>query len=321
MQRYTNTLILLVVVAVVAAAGLYLTEYHQPAQLEHIENMEELSRLQEAQVTQLLVEAERSSDRADEAVRRWEARYRYIPAEMTTPDIVEYLEEMTSRGFEAFNIRLTDIKRTEEISHYTFSVDGTAYYSNLYDFVWQIENEPDFYRIRDLTMARTIVYDEGSSSRRRKDMVRFSLTLDAYFAGLTGLSAAREDLTPIPAEYLPDRELAHNSFYPLVRAKETTDNARGLVDVERARLVSIAGSRAIFEDGNTQHVVYEGSDVYRGQIVKIDPINVFVRVVLTKDGNTETLDIQMEDSSPTYRQAEGNVRLVPVETKDGNERR
>jgi len=316
MNTYLNTLLLLGVALVVCGAGYYVTEIQQPARLEHLQDVERVARLQHAQVIQLLAQAEKSSDMADASVRKWNSRYRYVPTELSTPDVVEYLEEMTPQGFEAFDVRLETVKQSSDVNHYTFSVDGTGYYANLYDFIWQVENRPDFYRIRQLSMSRTTVYDQSrGSDKRGREMVRFSMMLDVFFGGLDGLSPERDQLAVVPADYRPSRDLLHNSFYPLVRGRARDDGAgSGLFDIRHASLVSIAGSRAIFQDGNSQFIVYEGSQVAYGTITRIDPINVFVRANLTIDGKSEVVDVQMKSERPIYRQAEGDVNLVPVET-------
>jgi hypothetical protein len=307
-----NTSLLLALLLLGAAGGYYVTEIHQPAQRQRLEDMNRVARSQQGEVAQLIAEAEVSADRAETTLRKWNARYRYVPAALTTPDIVEYLEPHTSRGFEAFNIRLDGVTRTPDVSQYTFSVDGTAYYPNLYQFIWAMENEPDFYRIRELNMSRTEVQDTRRGTRR--DMVRFTMELDAYFMGIEGLSVDRDELAMVPTEYLPAPEVASNSFYPKVRVYRPRAVKDDRLDVEQASLVSIAGNRAIFEDGSTQYIVYEGSEVRYGTITRIDPINVLVRASLKKDGRTQTVDVTMEATNPSFRQAEGSTQLVPIET-------
>ena len=307
-----NTLLLLVVLLLVTGTGYYVTEIHQPSARQRLEDMRRVARSQQGEVAQLLAEAEVSADRAEETVRKWEARYRYVPTTLKTPEIVEYLEAHTTKGFEAFNMRLDGVTTSPDVSRYTFSIDGTGYYQSLYEFIWAMENNPEFYRIRDLHMSRTEVQDARTGSRR--DMVRFTMKLDTYFMGLEGLSAERDALPTVPVAYLPTRTLPDNSFYPRVRihSPKAVDDDR--LDVERGTLLSIAGNRAIFQDGTTQYIVYEGSSVRNGTIVRIDPLNVVVRASLTKDGRTETVDIQMEAARPSFRQAEGTSQLVPIDT-------
>lgn len=316
MTATRNTLLILGLLVLVAGAGYYVTEVHQPTARQRLDDVNRVARSQQGEVAQLLAEAEMSADRAEDTVRKWEARYRYVPATLETPEIVEYLETHTPTGFEAFNIRLNGVTNAPDVSHYTFSVDGTGYYQNLYDFIWAMENNPEFYRIRDLNMSRTEVQDARTGSRR--DMVRFTMTLDAYFMGLDGLSADRDELPRVPEAYLPARTLEDNSFYPRVRVQAPKADDDDRLDVERGTLLSVAGNRAIFQDGTTQYIVYEGSTVRHGTIERIDPINVVVRASLTKEGRTETIDIQMESQRASYRQAEGNSQLVPIDTNDAN---
>lgn len=315
MRTYINTLIILAVAVVVAGSGYYVTSVQQPATLNRLRDIDRVARLQHAQVSQLLAEAEQSSDRADATVRKWNSRYRYIPASLSTPDIVEYLEELTPEGFESFDVELEEMVETDDVNFYRFAIEGTGFFPSIYDFIWQIENRPDFYRIHDLELSRTTLYDDARTSRGT-EMVLFSMTLDTYFGGLEGLSESREGLAAVPEEVHPARELPHNSFYPLVRERKRKGSASpsGLVDVRHASLISIAGSRAIFQDGTSQFIVYEGSSVANGTIVRIDPLNVVVRASLVVDGKSEVVDIQMESAPPTYRQAEGTNRLVPVDT-------
>lgn len=312
MTPLRNTYLLLGLLLAVAGAGYYVTEIYQPATLQHLTDMNRVARSQQGEVAQLLEEAEVSADRAEETLRKWNSRYRYVPASLHTSDIVEYLEPHTAEGFEAFNVRLDGVTSSPDVSQYTFSVDGTALYENLYTFIRAMENNPEFYRIRDLNMSRTEVQD--TRTRTRRDMVRFTMKLDAYFMGIDGLSEDRDELVQVPEEYLPVAAVPSNSFYPKVRVNTTGTGTDNRLDIERGILLSIAGNRAIFQDGSTQYIVYEGSAVRYGTIERIDPLNVLVRASLTKDGRTETVDVQMDATGPSYRQAEGYNQLVPIET-------
>lgn len=312
MTRIRNTVLLVGLLLLVAGAGYYVTEIYQPAQMQHLKDMNRVARSQQGEVAQLLSEAEVSADRTEETLRKWNARYRYVPTTLTTPDIVDYLESYTSDGFEAFNIRLDGTSRTSDVSKYTFSVDGTAYYSALYRFIWAMENNPDFYQIRDLNMSRTEVKDARRQTLR--DMVRFTMKLDAYYMGVDGLSVDRNELASVPDAYLPVKTLPNDSFEPKVRVQRASSSVNDdKLDVEQASLVSIAGNRAIFQDGSTQYIVYEGTSVRYGTITRIDPINVLVRASLTKDGRTESVDVAMAEMSQSYRQAKGSNQLVPID--------
>jgi hypothetical protein len=308
-----NTVLVLLIALAVGGAGYYVTGVQQPGAVERIEETKKLARLKKVEVEQLLVEEAGSRELAEQSLRKWRARYKYIPTRMETPDIVQYLESLTQSGFEGFNISLDGITAKSDFKYYTFSVNGTAYYQSLYDFVWKIENNREFYRVRDLSMTATNVFKRNDETGvdRRLDMVKFSMKLDAYFEGVEGLSASREELMPVPDGLLPGRSPAHNSFYPVVRT-DLPPNDRQLVDVESAKLVSILGNQAVLEDSRGQHVLGVGDEVYLGQITVVDPFNVLVRAVLNKGGVSQNVELKL-DSGESFRRAEGRIRLNPIE--------
>lgn len=317
MNRLRPTLLTALLTLLVAAIGYYMTDMRQATQLGRLQAAQSASAAGEGAFDQLVAQVKASTRRVEEATRKWKARYRHIPDTLSTPDVIEYLTTITDGSYEAFSVRLNDTDTAAEVNRYVFDVNGTASYRQLYDFVWEVENSPEFYRIHDLEIARTVVTEPApGGDRRERDMVRFDLRLEAYFAGSAGLGLAREHLAQPPAQFLPISTLPHDSFYPLVQPRPPNDPDENLLDIETAELVSIAGSRAIFQDGNTQHVVYEGTAVRNGSIIKIDPIDVVVRARLRTNGRSRIVNLRMSTDAPEYRQAEGReTRLVPVETR------
>ncbi|NNF03652.1 MAG: hypothetical protein HKN17_04215 [Rhodothermales bacterium] len=312
--EYVSTAILLIITLLVCGAGYYVTEIMQEEEMVAVEDAIKLARMEKAEVEQLLVEESTTGSMATEAVGKWKARYKYIPEEMTTPDIVNYLEDLTARGFEAFNISLTGITPKKNFKQYTFEVDGTGYYNNLYDFVWHIENNRAFYRISNLNMSYAAVSDMNNSTgvERRLDMVNFSFTLDAYFDGAEGLSAEEDELIEVPEELLPEHDPAHNSFYPHVRT-DLPSNDELLVNIESARLLSVIGGRAVVEDARGQHVLSLGDRVYLGTIVTIDPVGVRVIARLNKGGVMQEVELRLDaPHTEAYRQAQGNAQISPI---------
>lgn len=314
-SRFLNTIVVLVIAVVVTGAGYYVTGVRQQAEFQRIEDAKKLQELQYAEVEELLAMEAVSEEAADKIVRKWRARYKYIPETMLTPDIVQYLESLTQSGFEAFNISLVGItSRAPDYQYYTFDVEGTALYTSLYDFVWHIENNREFYRINDLSVDYTPVMDTNpeTGNQKRLDMVRFSLVLDAYFEGAEGLSANREELVPVPGELLPARAPAVNTFLPLVRM-DLPPNDRNLPEFEGARLLSIAGSTFVMEDKFGKHTLAAGDSVYLGTVTLVDPVNVRVQARLNKGGIIETVELKLEVEQQPYEQAKGDARLRPIE--------
>ncbi len=295
-KRYLNTLLIFALVLVVAGAGYYQTEVQQPKELQRIDDSKKLARLQQARVEQLFAEEASSAELAAETMRRWRARYKYLPAELTTSEIVEYLRSLSSSGFEQFQFSLSSQGATPDFKFFLFDLSGTAYYESLYRFVWHIENNREFfYHVHDLNLSHVNVFktNEETGEQKLLDMAQFTMKLKVFYAGTEGLSAPTDEPLDFPEILLPAKQLAHDSFYPIVRT-DLPPNDELLVDVENAYLLSIVGDQAVFQDKNGQHFVREGDRVYLGQIVKIDPANLFVRASLNKGGVIEVVEAKME---------------------------
>lgn len=309
-----NTIVLVIFAAVLIGAGHYATEVHQPRTLEQLQDKIKLAKLQQAQVEELLVEQAASAEMAELVLRKWKARYKFIPPNLNTADMVLYLESLTRSGFERFDVKLQGVTNAGSFSYYTFRVDATAFFNSFYDFIWHIENNREFYRVENLRVSHTTVYKDNRQTEipRRLDMVSASFFLHAYFAATEGISGTDEELMPVPIAMLPRRTAAHNSFYPIVRT-DLPPNDEMLVDTENATLLSIVGDRAIFRWDGRQYILGEGDRVYLGEIVKIDPKMSLVRITLNKGGRVITFDKKMEVGE-RYRQAEGEgIQMQPID--------
>ena len=314
-STFLNSVLLAVFAVVLIGAGHYATEVHQPRTLEQIQDKIKLAKLQQAEVEQLLIEQAASADAAEQVLRKWKARYKYLPETLNTADMVLYLESLTSYGFEQFDVTLQGITNAGSHSYYTFKVNATAFFDSFYRFLWHIENNREFYRIENLSMNHQVVYKENPATERlrRMDMVAASFMLHAYFAGADGISIDEgEELMPVPDNMLPRRSAAHNSFYPLVRT-DLPPNDQNLLDIEKATLVSIIGDRAVFDWEERQYILGEGDDVYLGTIVKVDPKMTLVRARLNKGGMIDMLDIRL-DLGDRFRQAGvDGVQVQPID--------
>lgn len=312
--RLLSTALITALVLVVGAVGHYKTQVTQPAELERIEEAKEVHRLNQTAEERLFVQVSESSERAQELERKWKARYKYIPSVMETPDVIRYLESLSSSGFEQFSVSLRSRGSTPDFSYYVFDIKGTAYYSSLYQFIWKLENNPNFYQISNLAIDYTDVYkvNEATGEQRRLEMVNFSMQMKAFYAGVEGISAPDSEPPEIPGVLFPTRYPPHNSFYPIVR-QELPPNDELLVDIETAELVSIVGDRAILQNDRGQFVLREGDSVYLGTITEIDPVNILVRAKLNKGGVQEVIEKHIQVKGETVEHTYQNARRVPID--------
>ncbi len=311
-----TALILLATVGV-GASSYYITDVQQEQQIEQIQQRRQQAEMQHTRAADLAIREVAAAEAAEDVLRRWGSRYKFIPRTLNTADMVEYLEGLTRNGFEQFDLALGEQTTGPDFSTYTWNVNGTAYYSDFYHLLWHLENNREFYRIRNLTAKHVNVFKKNRRTDvdRRLDMVAFEFELDAYFAGSEEISAPEDSLRPIPLSILPSHRPPDASFTPLVRT-DLPPNDEQLLDVESASLVAIMGSQAIFEDRYGRHVMLEGDRIYLGEILMIDPINSFVRVQLNKGDRVETVNLRVGSGSGQneYRQALGDgVQLEPIE--------
>src|SRR5690606_25127748 len=192
---------------------------------------------------------------------------------------------------------------------------GRGYFGALYRFVWNVENGRGLYRVRSLDLKAAVEEDSNTETGipRRRDVVDFSMTLDAYFGGADGMSAPDAFVT-VPDYVLPAKTPVADPVYPLIFASlpPNTDN---LVDVENDSLVSVIGQVAVFRDDLGARPVREGDRVYLGTITRVDPNEAHVVADLHKGELRERVETRPA-TGERYRQAIGTPRLSPLNMFD-----
>jgi len=326
------TLIILAVVWVgIVVAGVYVTMFKQPEELARVEKAEKVIRLKQAELASLESEHLTSVEQADAALNKWRSRYKVIPPKLTVSEVVGYLNKLTRTGFEVFDVTFSGTENTGNYSFHSFSISGRGYFSELYRIVREMENNRYFYRLPELTLVHMDLVTEDPETGREelKVMVSFQMQIDAIFGGAEGMSApdgddggtsepqgdlpvarAPSDMPPVPAEVLPEERPDVNPFFPLIMDR-LPPNTEGLIEVERAQLVSIVAEQAIFQDEGEYRSVGVGDDVYLGQITAIDPIEGRVEARLNKGGIIDNVELVLQ-SGERYREALGTIRTAPT---------
>ncbi len=323
-----NIIVLSVCWVLVTGAGVYVTYIDQPGELERLEKVEKVTRLKEAEVTSLLAEETNTKQRAEEIVRRWRARYKVIPQKLDDEEIVAYFNQLSSSGFKNFDITFEKQARHKDFSTMSYQVVGRGYFTSLYRAIWKLENNRNFYRVRDLKLNHIdLVTDNKKNGRQQLQvMVSFSMGVDAYFGGAKGLSASAvverlyeegnlpesptSNLPPVPMSVLPDPKPAVNPFFPIIMdmIPPNTDN---LVNLEEAKLVSLVGGQAVFQWKGDFIQLGIGDRVYLGQIISIDPTKDQVIARLNKGGIIDEVEMHLQ-TGERFRQAIGPARLSPT---------
>jgi hypothetical protein len=304
-----NTIILSVLLAAAAGGGYYVTQKVQPAELEAIEADIEAIESRNAQVETLLVEEASASEAAAATLAQWNTRYKVLPSELTTSQVVSYLNALSSRGFHRFDLALSGVENGPTATAYTYQVTGEAYFESLFAFIWHLENGRGLYRVRDLEVRKEVVMvgaEEGEVGRQVV-LASFSMAVDAFFSTNRDISAP-EGVVP-PPEAFPARRAAVNPFFPFV-LETLPPNSDDLVDVEADLLVSVVGGMAVFEREGQLRQLRAGDRVYLGRVSNVDPRVARVTVDLNKGGVRERVELDLE-TGERYRQHLGGSQVSP----------
>ena len=324
-----NTMVILLCWGVVLVAGGYVTYVQKPQEVERLRNAEKVERLKRAEVASLLQEEAASQRQARQAIRRWRSRYKLVPDTMTTPAVVNNINNLTQEGFKNFDISFSGVQRSPKYNFLAYDIQGRGYYSSLYDFVWEIENSRDFYRLSGLKLEHIDLITESKETGRKRMqvMVSFRMRLEAYFGGQASLRQpeeklmrlvgdegnglrSRQELLEVPKAMLPDEKPAINPFFPGI-LDELPPNTHGRLDVEAAELISIVDGKAVFKDKEGYRSVGEGDAVYLGQIIEVNPRRNRVVARLNRGGIIDEV-VKTLNTGEQYRQAQGSNQLLPA---------
>lgn len=324
-----NIIILAVIWVAVVGAGFYVTSMKQPEELERVIKAEKVERLKQSELTSLLAEQTTARNMANEAVRKWAARYKVFPDSLSGPEVIGYFNELTKQGFENFDVQYQGVQSTQDYKFHQFQVEGRGYFTDLYRVIWELENNRYFYDISELNLDHIdlITEDEETGNDRMKVMVSFRFQTNAYFGGAEGMSAplaedtgigeadalpvgrAKSDMPPVPKHVLPKERPTVNPFFPLIM-NQIPPNTHGLIDLENAQLASIVGKEAYFREGEKLRSVGVGGDVYLGQITAIDPIEGRVTARLNKGGIIDEIDLYLQSGEKSGKSL-GTIRRAP----------
>ena len=322
-----NIILLAVLWVAVVGVGIYVTMFEQPDRLERVEKAVKVEQLKVSELASLTSEHMNAQNLADEAVQRWRSRYKVIPDSLSGPAVVGYFNELTKRGFENFDVRYQGASAGEDYNTHTFDVTGRGYFTDLYRIIWELENNRYFYRIGNLKLDHIdlVTEDKETGREQMKVMVSFDFKVSAFFGGAEGLSApgedgtanenalpvsrAKSDMPPVPSSVLPNARPDINPFFPLIMDR-IPPNTHGLINVEAAELVSIAGGLAYFREDGELRTAAEGDNVYLGQITEIDPIEGVVRARLNKGGIIDQVELELQSGEMSQRSV-GAINRAP----------
>jgi hypothetical protein len=326
---FYNILVLITCWLFVSGAGIYITYFKQPEEMERLEKSEKVARLKEAEASALIAEEATTEQQAESILRRWQARYKVIPKMLESAQVIGYMNKLTGSGFENFDVTYDGKHSTTDFSYHSYNIAGRGYFNDLYGVIWELENNRNLYRVFDVNLNHIdlVKRERSTELEHLKVMVSFNMKVYAYYGGASGLSAEDSGFGPvsendnlpigqgdglpfIPDDVLPKRKPALNPFSPLIK-EQLPPNTYDDVDMDRSKLVSIVGDKAIFEYNGEYRPLGVGDPVYLGQVTVVDPNEGRVVVRLNLGGIIDEIELKLQ-SGEQFRQALGPVKMSPV---------
>ncbi|HIG73726.1 MAG TPA: hypothetical protein EYQ24_03850 [Bacteroidetes bacterium] len=301
-----NTLILACFLAVAVGGGYYVTQKQQPEEIEALDQEIDAIENRAAELETLIQDEAFASEEAALALPRWNSRYKVLPAELASADVVAYLNALSARGFRTFDLSLVGQTQGGTAHYYTYRVTGQAYFESLFSFIWHVENNRALYRIRDLSVSKLVTQIEEDGVSRQLVLADFSMEVDAFYGGPRDISAP-DSMKVLPAAAFPPRRAAVNPFYPYI-LETLPPNSDDLVDVEKDSLMAVIGGTAVFSRDGDPRQLSAGSRVYLGRVASVDARTARVVVNLNKGGIRERVELDLNTGN-RYRQALGGSTL------------
>ncbi len=310
--------VVLVGVLLLFGGGAYVTYFQQEETIATLDQKIEAAQDRQAEGETLQQKVSTLQQRAKKIRQRGRVHYKKLPETMSTPRMVGYLTRLTKSGFKAFNLGAAKQRAEEGYQVYAVTAEGRAFFSSLYHFIWVLENNRPFYRIRNLqlSMLDERTTDEETGRTSMDVLVSFRMDVEALYGVDGGHSGTDTDRMrderrlprartaphpPVPARVLPTAEPAGNPFYPLV-FQQIPPNEHGRLNVESAQFLSIVGGEAIFQTEAGIERVEEGDSVYLGRIVEVNSSEGRVVARLNKGGIVERVERTLAPSETPSEQ-------------------
>ncbi len=319
----SNQILLVSCLLLLTGVGTYLTYFRQQNTITSLDQKIEAKEEEREQIRTLRANLADAESQLKTVRHEWRTQYKTVPETISSPDIVGYLTELTQTGFKRFDITSSGSDERDGYSVHTFGAEGEAFFTNLYRFVWTIENNRPFYRIRDLelTYLEERTTDEETGRTTMDVLVSFQMDVQAIYGATKDLpdptqpSDGREverlpvaqtsTSPPLPSSVLPNPAPDVNPFYPLV-FETVPPNQYDRLNVESAQFLSVIDGKAVFQTSEGLKRVGEGDRVYLGRIVEVNPTEGRVVARLNRGGIVEQVERTLETESPLQRVREAS---------------
>ena len=275
-----NTLILLVVLVIFIGAGWSYIYFVQQPKVDELTTKLEDKQQELTQKQEIASQYPMLQNRFDKATEYFSNYEKGLYGSSDEDKVFDFLNRI-NRGsaYTDFTFAFNDSTQQQKYGALNMEVSGEASYSNLVNFIRQVELSKPLNKINNISI-NPIVRENSHSD------VSFQFSLTGYYdrvalLGSPSLTVENNLLGSIP-----------NPFFPLIRSVAPNEN--NLIDVEGSTLLAVSGSKVFMLDQNgAMQTLSRGDQVYLGRLSKLNVEQGTATFELNKGGIVEELTLRV----------------------------
>lgn len=284
--KIRNSIVLGVLLLLIIGVGTYVRAYHLPKQTKEIEA--EIKRIDEelSNTPNLIHEYNQLSATVADTKKRWESRSKEIPPEDITGRTYDYFSSLIERsGGLKLNMIYQGPQSKGNYGYNVYNLRGEGEFSNLYKFLWHLENGRKLFKVNTLNMKGLEVATNLENAGEL--IVTFEMTLHAFYAAIPELAKPNTAQNTIPTYIFQD------PFEPVITAN-LPPNKENLVEIERSDLKAVIPGKAfVIDQSNNFRTLEPGDEVYLGYVTKLSPDEGKIECTLNKGGIIEKVELKI----------------------------
>jgi hypothetical protein len=286
--KIRNTIILGGLFLLITLVGFVYLKFIQPKDLDV--TRQEIGNIERelAQLPQTIEEVQRLTEQYNDTKRKYDSRSKVIPGVDITSETYAYMSHgIDQAGFVKFNMTYNGATMLNNWGYNTYSLtDGEADFSNLYRFIYYLENGQRLYKIASINLEQKEQVDNATKETRK--WIAFTMDLHAYFTRISELG------TSLAAKSLPVLNAPFDPFNPLVLQALSIEGPAGAIDVNKIKVKAILPGKAFILLDNALLVLQLGDRVWRGYVSKIDTRQGRVDFVVDEGGIIRRVEKKIE---------------------------
>ena len=276
--KIRNTIVLGVFFLVVSGGGFAYWFFIQPKQLDTaVKDIRRLER--ELQELPSLIELVKTmTEQYFDVKRKYDSRSKEIPTTDITSQTYAYMSRgIDEAGFLKFNMIYSGSNERQNWGYNTYLLqDGEAQFSNLYKFVYFLENGKRLYKIQAMNLTQQEEVDEETKETRK--WIVFTMEVHGYYTRVPELGSS------LAAKSLPVPRAPFDPFNPLILQQISTEAPFGVISADALEVKAVLPGKAFVLSGTELIVLHLGDRIWRGHVGKIVPSESKVEFILDEGG-------------------------------------